>query len=91
MKFVVSNTGDWEHASMIYVAKGGERFVIVGNFFSNEETKNKRLPWRFGKKNNMLDYKSYYFIDDVSVKPCRFVEAKHVFLKFRNSNERLLT
>jgi outer membrane protein OmpA-like peptidoglycan-associated protein len=63
----VSNTGDWEHGSMTYVAKGGERFVIIGNFFSNEETKNKRLPWRFGK-NKMLDYKSYYFIDDVSVK-----------------------
>lgn len=65
----VNTTGDWERASLIYLAKGGERYVIVGNFFSNEETKNKRLPWRFGKKNNMLDYKSYYFIDDVSVMP----------------------
>jgi OOP family OmpA-OmpF porin len=60
-------TGEWELASMIYQAKGGERYVIIGNFFSNEETKNKRLPWRFGK-NKMLDFKSYYYIDDVSVK-----------------------
>lgn len=64
----VGNTGDWEHATLIYRAKGGERHVIIGNFFSNEETKNKRLPWRFGK-NDRLGFKSYYFIDDVSVKP----------------------
>jgi OOP family OmpA-OmpF porin len=63
----VATAGDWELASLVYEAKGGERFIIIGNFFSNEETKSKRLPWRFGKS-QLLGFKSYYYIDDVSVK-----------------------
>lgn len=63
----VATAGDWELASMTYEAKGGERYIIIGNFFSNADTKTKRLPWRFGKS-PMLGYKSYYYIDDVSVK-----------------------
>jgi OmpA-OmpF porin, OOP family len=59
-------TGSWEHAKLEYVAQGGERFVVIGNFFSNQQTKATRLPFRFGM-NPMLNDKSYYFIDDVSV------------------------
>ena len=59
-------TGTWEHARLEYVAQGGERYVIIGNFFSNKDTRSTRLPFRFGM-NPMLNDKSYYFIDDVSV------------------------
>ncbi len=59
-------TGTWERARMEYVAQGGERFVIIGNFFSNQQTKATRLPFRYGM-NPMLNDKSYYYIDDVSV------------------------
>jgi outer membrane protein OmpA-like peptidoglycan-associated protein len=65
---IVNTTGGWERAKQVYVAKGGERFVIVGNFFDNRTTKFTRLPYRIGK-NTMLTSSSYYFIDDVSVKP----------------------
>jgi len=65
---LTSATGGWERAVLEYKAAGGERYVTIGNFFSNKKTKNTRLPHRIGK-NPMLTSSSYYFIDDVSVKP----------------------
>ncbi|MFN8336008.1 MAG: OmpA family protein [Cyclobacteriaceae bacterium] len=59
-------TGSWEHATVEYVAQGGERFVVIGNFFANQQTKATRLPFRYGL-NPMLNDQSYYFIDDVLV------------------------
>jgi outer membrane protein OmpA-like peptidoglycan-associated protein len=59
-------TGSWEQARMEYVAQGGERYVIIGNFFSNAKTRFTRLPFRHGL-NPMLNDKSYYYIDDVLV------------------------
>lgn len=59
-------TGSWEQARMEYVAKGGERYVLVGNFFGNAETRFTRLPFRYGL-NPMLNDKAYYYIDDVLV------------------------
>jgi outer membrane protein OmpA-like peptidoglycan-associated protein len=52
---------------MGYKAVGGERFVTIGNFFNNQDTKSTRLPYRIGK-NSMLTSSAYYFVDDVSVK-----------------------
>lgn len=59
-------TGSWEHARMEYVAKGGERYVVIGNFFTNQQTKATRLPFRHGLS-QMLSTASYYYIDDVLV------------------------
>lgn len=59
-------TGSWEQARMEYVAKGGERFVVIGNFFTNQQTKATRLPFRYGLS-TMLSTASYYYIDDVLV------------------------
>ncbi len=65
---IVRASNGWEHAKIEYLAKGGERFVVVGNFFDNRSTKATRLPFRFGKS-PMLNFRSYYYVDDVSVKP----------------------
>lgn len=59
-------TGSWEQARMEYTAQGGERYLIIGNFFSNTQTKATRLPFRHGL-NMMLNAASYYYIDDVLV------------------------
>lgn len=59
-------TGSWEQARLEYVAQGGERYVLIGNFFNNRATRFTRLPFRFGL-NPMLNDKSYYFVDDVLV------------------------
>ncbi len=59
-------TGSWERGCMEYVAKGGERYVLIGNFFTNQQTKATRLPFRHGLS-PMLNTASYYYIDDVLV------------------------
>ena len=65
---ITAVTGSWEHAVMEFKATGGERFVTIGNFYNNAQTKSTRLPQRIGKS-NMLVNSAYYFIDDVSVEP----------------------
>lgn len=64
---VTKTTGTWEHARQEYTAKGGERYVIIGNFFGKDQTKATRLAFRYGM-NAMLNFNAYYYIDDVSVK-----------------------
>jgi OmpA-OmpF porin, OOP family len=64
---ITKTTGMWEHVRQEYTAKGGERYVIIGNFFGNDKTKFTRLPFRYGM-NAMLNFNAYYYIDDVSVK-----------------------
>jgi outer membrane protein OmpA-like peptidoglycan-associated protein len=66
-------TGSWEQARMEYMAQGGERYVIIGNFFSNAQTRFTRLPFRYGL-NPMLNDKAYYYIDDVLVQRVGSVE-----------------
>ncbi len=68
-------TGSWEHGRIEYVAKGGERYVLIGNFFTNQQTKATRLPFRHGL-NTMLSTASYYYIDDVSIRSVD--SARHV-------------
>lgn len=63
---MTAETGSWEQARMEYVAQGGERYVIIGNFFSNKQTRATRLPFRYGM-NPMLNAWAYYYIDDVLV------------------------
>lgn len=66
---VLANTnGSWERAFITYTATGGERYLVIGNFFDNATTRSKRLPYRFGKS-APLHESSYFYIDDVSVMP----------------------
>lgn len=60
----ISGTLNWLPIQGSYVAHGGERFIIIGNFSTNEEDdfvrKNK---WGF------FEFKeAFYFIDDISVR-----------------------
>jgi OmpA-OmpF porin, OOP family len=74
---VTTETGSWERARIIYKAIGDERYLIIGNFYTNALTKSTRLPFRIGK-NSMLTHSAYYYIDDVSVKPVDSVKQKVV-------------
>jgi outer membrane protein OmpA-like peptidoglycan-associated protein len=51
-----------------YTAKGGEQFIIIGNFDTDEDTQLEtlRLSREFSGRQS---YDAYYFIDDVSVIP----------------------
>jgi len=59
----------WEKVCGTFVAEGGEKYITIGNFTSNEDTKKEN-----NKKSADADMKSvkqaiaaYYYIDDVSV------------------------
>ncbi|NOT74084.1 MAG: OmpA family protein [Cyclobacteriaceae bacterium] len=58
----------WESASMEYTAKGGERYLLIGNFFDNLTTQFTALETRKGKS-PMLSGSAYVYVDDVSVVP----------------------
>ena len=60
--------GGWELAEMEYKAKGGERYVTIGNFFDNLTTQFAQLESRKGKS-TMLTGSAYFYIDDVAVIP----------------------
>jgi outer membrane protein OmpA-like peptidoglycan-associated protein len=50
----------WHKVSGVIEAKGDERYVLIGNFCTDELTKNKRMPE--GERG------AYYFIDDVNIR-----------------------
>ena len=56
----------WEDICGTYTAKGGEKYIIIGNFASDEDTKveNVRLSREFSGRQ---ETDAYYFVDDVSV------------------------
>jgi len=57
----------WDEICGVYTAEGGEKFITIGNFFSDAETKNERLK---GVKEftGTTVVSSYYFVDNISVK-----------------------
>lgn len=59
-------TNAWHLASAEITARGGEQFLVIGNFHSNDSTKNMKINFREGKS-PMLGGSAYYYIDDVSV------------------------
>jgi OmpA-OmpF porin, OOP family len=50
----------WHKVSGVFEAKGGERYVLIGNFYGDEVTAHEKLP--DGERG------AYYFIDDVNVR-----------------------
>lgn len=62
------NSKKWELISLEYVAKGGEKYVSIGNFKDNKRTR-KIKPKNIGPKPNKKQkgLVSYYYIDMVSV------------------------
>ena len=58
---VYDKDGDWIKIEEVYIAQGGERFMVIGNFEKERKDKLKRI----GQK---LKYpKSFYYIDDISL------------------------
>ncbi len=57
---------NWSEICGVYTAQGNEKFITIGNFFSNEDTKYERM-----KKSQDVKAKqviaAYYYIDDISV------------------------
>lgn len=53
-------TNGWHKVSGVIEAKGDERYVLIGNFCSDQLTQNRKMPE--GERG------AYYFIDDVNIR-----------------------
>lgn len=60
--FYEDKTG-WRQVRMSFVAKGGERYMVIGNFHTNGSTHLKKVP--FSKKKYPKGNGCYYYLDDV--------------------------
>ncbi|MBS1488264.1 MAG: OmpA family protein [Bacteroidetes bacterium] len=61
-------TGLWNRVHFEYVAKGGEQYITLGNFSTNEATK-KYLIANPLNDQPLLKRAAYFYIDDVAVIP----------------------
>lgn len=59
-------TNGWQLLAFDYKAKGGEQFIVIGNFAPDDVTRSLKIDFRIGKS-WMLRSSSYYYIDDVTV------------------------
>lgn len=60
----------WTEVCGVFVAKGGEKYIAIGNFNSNEETRYERMKKDNGTKGIKATQivAAYYYLDDVSVR-----------------------
>lgn len=65
--------GGWESCKFKYLAKGGESYFIIGNFFDDNQTQTTALDFRRGRPD--IQSFSYYYIDDVTLQPV--VQSEH--------------
>jgi OOP family OmpA-OmpF porin len=70
----LTNKINWTEVSGVFVAQGGEQYMVIGNFLPFEETDTTHFD------NWTLNY-SYHYIDDVSVKLCDDVGMDEINLK----------
>lgn len=59
---VLQNKETWQKISTTYFAKGGEQYLMLGNFLDDQEMTREEKD----KESPVV----YYYIDDVSVLPC---------------------
>ena len=57
---------NWDEVCAEYTAKGGEKFITIGNFTSDGDTKFEKN--RKSKEYRDQKIQAYYYIDDISVK-----------------------
>ncbi|HEV8515493.1 MAG TPA: OmpA family protein [Cyclobacteriaceae bacterium] len=76
------NSGQWNRVSFEYDASGGEQFITIGNFSSDDQLNKYHLD--FSQTNEpLLNKAAYYYIDDVLVTPIgnTVVESKDLASK----------
>ncbi len=58
-----SMNGKWMVFNATYIARGGEKFITIGNFAADKKTKSKKV-----NGDNGAPY-AYYYLDDISLSP----------------------
>lgn len=64
---IMSARYDWTEVCGVVVAEGGEKYITIGNFNSDDETKSERMK-KDPKINVTQIVAAYYYVDDVSVR-----------------------
>lgn len=57
----------WQQVRLSFVAKGGEKYMIIGNFHSGGTTQTQKVP--VNKKKYYKENGCYYYLDDVCLAP----------------------
>jgi len=65
---VLDNSKSWALLSDVYLAKGGERYLTLGNFEADNRIDVKKRNMRSEDADTPWEY-AYYFVDDLSVVP----------------------
>lgn len=64
---IMSARYDWTEVCGTFVAEGGEKYITIGNFNSDDETKSERMK-KDPKVNVTQIVAAYYYVDDVTVR-----------------------
>ncbi len=67
---IVTDTLSWKLISGNFIAQGGERYLIIGNFYADSLTDTVPIIG--------TDNESYYYIDDVNVHCCSCDTTSHI-------------
>jgi len=62
----INQTYAWYQVCNVYEAEGGEKFITIGNFFADDQTKSENNKKPKDMKNDQI-IAAYYYLDDVSV------------------------
>lgn len=62
-KIIKPGISKWRKVKGVFMANGGEKYLMIGNFYSDDQTNIERIP---GGRDG-----AYYFIDDVKVRNAR--------------------
>lgn len=64
----LQNDNGWTLLSDVYIAKGGEQFITLGNFIADHELRIRKRNLDLEEDETLHDY-AYYFIDELKVYP----------------------
>ena len=65
---IISARYNWTEICGVYNAKGGEKYITLGNFMSDQDTKSERMKKDKNSKIKVKEFiAAYYYLDEVSV------------------------
>lgn len=63
---IITQSFGWEQVCNVFTAKGGEKFITIGNFSPTKDTKNEKRVKEKGSTAQQIPI-AYYYIDNVQV------------------------
>lgn len=76
---VVADKQNWVLVGGTFIAKAPAQFLIIGNFFDDQDTKAVKVRDKTKEKVDIRHQFAYYFIDDVFVEPFPKLVVPNIF------------